>query len=68
MLLNLTGDEWKVMRASLSPAFTTGKLRNVVQAMNRTGPQFEKFIKQQLKVNLLIIVTFFILILNYETG
>ena len=31
MLTSLTGDKWKKMRAASSPAFTSGKLKNIVR-------------------------------------
>ena len=34
MLLNLSEEEWKVTRASLSPVFTSGKLKAVVKGIN----------------------------------
>ena len=44
MLTTLMGEEWKVMRAAVSPTFTTGKLKHLVGAINRAGPGFKTYI------------------------
>lgn len=49
MITSLEGEEWKVMRSALSPAFTTGKMRGVVGAMNAGGPQFSEFLLKELE-------------------
>lgn len=43
MLTGLTGEKWKAMRSAMSPAFTTGKLKRIVGAINRTGPGFKRY-------------------------
>ncbi|XP_077296613.1 uncharacterized protein LOC143918549 [Arctopsyche grandis] len=43
-LLFITGDEWKDMRATLSPAFTSSKLRNMISLVDETGKQIVDFI------------------------
>jgi cytochrome P450 len=35
MLVSMTGDKWKRMRAILSPVFTSGKLRAMIPMMNK---------------------------------
>ena len=40
MLTNLTGERWKNVRSVLSPAFTTGKLKDIMFIMNQAIDTF----------------------------
>ncbi|XP_077297741.1 cytochrome P450 9e2-like [Arctopsyche grandis] len=42
-LLFITGDEWKDMRATVSPAFTSSKLRKMMSLVDETGKQIVDF-------------------------
>ena len=51
MLTFLVGEEWKAMRAALSPSFTTGKLRGVVTTLDSTGLEFTEYLKKKIANN-----------------
>ena len=40
MLVFLEGESWKQMRAITSPAFTSGKLKNMTKLINAVGKDF----------------------------
>lgn len=40
MLPSLEGDEWKGVRASVSPTFTTGKIRRMMEYFNSVGKEW----------------------------
>ncbi len=46
MLTMLEGDQWKQMRHTLSPIFTSGKLKGMNPAMNKIADEFIGFLKQ----------------------
>ncbi|XP_059489584.1 cytochrome P450 9e2-like [Neocloeon triangulifer] len=46
-LLSLKGDEWRKMRHNLSPAFTSSKLRGMMDLMVQIGMQYSKFISSR---------------------
>jgi cytochrome P450 family 9 len=39
-LISLTGEDWRQMRATLSPAFTSSKMRNMYQLMAECAEKF----------------------------
>ncbi|KAJ0177501.1 hypothetical protein K1T71_007510 [Dendrolimus kikuchii] len=47
-LLVLKGEEWKAMRSTLSPAFTSSKIRLMVPLMVEVGEQMIKFLRQKI--------------------
>ena len=55
-LLMMEGDEWKGLRATLSPTFTTSKIRAMFSIFNESGNSLVKFLKnrdmdQELEIN-----------------
>ncbi|KAK7863019.1 hypothetical protein R5R35_010767 [Gryllus longicercus] len=48
-LLGLTGQEWRDMRATLSPAFTTSKMRNIFSLINLSAEQMVNYLKKTTK-------------------
>ncbi|KAK0096947.1 hypothetical protein PV326_003798 [Microctonus aethiopoides] len=46
-LFNIDGHRWKVLREKLTPAFTTGKLKQMVELMIECTEQFEKYLHEQ---------------------
>ncbi|XP_037042332.1 probable cytochrome P450 9f2 [Bradysia coprophila] len=48
-LFNLRGQKWRDMRATLSPAFTGSKMRQMFELMNLVGQQFANTITDQIK-------------------
>ncbi|KAL0841633.1 hypothetical protein ABMA28_015288 [Loxostege sticticalis] len=48
-LFSLKGDEWRDMRATLSPAFTSSKIRLMVPFMEEVGNQMIKCVKKQIQ-------------------
>ena len=46
MLTNKTGREWKDLRAAMSPAFTTGKIKKMFQFFNACGHQMATYLKE----------------------
>ena len=51
MLTSLSGEEWKAMRAALSPTFSPNKLKGLVQTLDSTGPEFTEYLKKQVAEN-----------------
>ncbi len=47
MLVNMTGDAWKSMRSSLSPAFTARRLRTAMDGVASCGPQFCNYLRDK---------------------
>ncbi|XP_057323983.1 cytochrome P450 6k1-like [Microplitis mediator] len=47
-LVSLEGHKWKVMRAKLTPIFTTGKLKLMVDLMIECANHFEKYLQNQI--------------------
>lgn len=47
-LVSLEGHKWKVMRAKLTPIFTTGKLKLMVDLMIECADHFEKYLQNQI--------------------
>merc|ERR550519_1326578 len=45
MMLQLKGDEWKQVRAMMSPVFTSGKLKLMFKHIQKVGSQLEEYIK-----------------------
>ncbi|KAK0168545.1 hypothetical protein PV327_002331 [Microctonus hyperodae] len=50
-LFNIDGHRWKVLRAKLTPAFTTGKLKQMVELMIECTEHFENYLRKQVKKN-----------------
>ncbi|CAG5032383.1 unnamed protein product [Parnassius apollo] len=48
-IFSLKGQEWKDMRSTLSPAFTSSKIRSMVTFMNEVGEQMLKSLKMKLQ-------------------
>ncbi|CAK1596650.1 unnamed protein product [Parnassius mnemosyne] len=48
-LFSLKGDEWKDMRSTLSPAFTSSKMRSMVPFMVEVGEQMIKSLKKEIQ-------------------
>jgi len=48
-LFNLRGQKWRDMRATLSPAFTGSKMRQMFELMNTVGQQVAVALTQQIK-------------------
>ncbi len=51
MLPHLLGEEWKGVRASVSPTFTTGKIRKMMDYFNSVGLEWVAEFKQKAKSN-----------------
>jgi len=49
MLFNLMGEEWKGVRTSLTPTFTSGKIRRMMENFNQVGNEWVKHFNQQLE-------------------
>jgi cytochrome P450 family 9 len=60
-LLNLKGDTWKQMRATLSPAFTSSKMRNMYHLIGECAENFAKCFegKGQVEVEMKDVLTRF---------
>ncbi|CAF4823385.1 unnamed protein product [Pieris macdunnoughi] len=50
-LFTLKGDEWKDMRSTLSPAFTSSKIRVMVPFMEEVGNQMMALLKKKIEAN-----------------
>ncbi|CAK1596642.1 unnamed protein product [Parnassius mnemosyne] len=48
-LISLKGEEWKDMRSTLSPAFTSSKMRLMVPFMVEVGEQMIKSLKKEIQ-------------------
>jgi len=48
MLMTLTGERWKGVRAKMSPTFTTGRIRRMFRAVNESGEKMCRFLEQEL--------------------
>ncbi|KAF5303272.1 hypothetical protein FQA39_LY10011 [Lamprigera yunnana] len=46
-LISLTGDKWRHMRATLSPSFTSSKMKFMFQSMSEYAENFVKFFEEQ---------------------
>ncbi|GLH10329.1 Cytochrome P450 9e2, partial [Gryllus bimaculatus] len=46
-LFSLKGQEWRDMRATLSPAFTSSKMRNIFKLIDLCGVQMADFLKRK---------------------
>lgn len=51
MLPSLEGDEWKGVRASVSPTFTTGKIRRMMEYFNSVGKEWVEEYNRKAKSN-----------------
>jgi len=51
MLTAMNGDEWKDLRNTLTPAFTTGKIRRMMESFNNVGREWAASLKGQAKAN-----------------
>lgn len=49
MLANLKGDEWKGVRSSISPTFTTGKIRRMMECFNKVGNDWMDYLNNDIK-------------------
>lgn len=43
----LKGEEWKAMRANITPAFTSGKMKAIYPLLEETGKNLVNFVKNQ---------------------
>ncbi|XP_034950386.1 cytochrome P450 6B5-like, partial [Chelonus insularis] len=43
-LINLTGHKWRILRSKLTPAFTSGKLKQMFPLMAESSEKFKKFV------------------------
>lgn len=50
-LFNLTGSEWKKMRLTLAPTFTSGKMKLMFYLMLQCSKQLKEFLKAQVEAN-----------------
>nr|UEN71145.1 cytochrome P450 4AV17 [Meteorus pulchricornis] len=50
-LFNLDGHRWKVLRSKQSPAFTSGKLRQMVDLIVECSHNFEKYLSEEVAIN-----------------
>lgn len=50
-LFNLTGKEWKKMRLTLTPTFTSGKMKMMFYLMLQCSKQLKEFLSEQVKAN-----------------
>lgn len=57
MLVNKEGKEWKDLRATMSPAFTSGKLRRMFPMFQESGNKFNDYIVQLSKQNTKLDIT-----------
>ncbi|XP_044009987.1 probable cytochrome P450 6a14 [Aphidius gifuensis] len=48
-LFNIDGPRWKFIRAKLTPIFTTGKLKHMIELMVECADHFEIYLSNQLK-------------------
>ncbi|ODM95111.1 Cytochrome P450 9e2 [Orchesella cincta] len=48
MLFSLLGDEWKGVRTSLTPTFTTGKIRRMMSSFNQVGHTWVKHFNKKI--------------------
>jgi len=46
---SLTGQKWKDMRSTLSPAFTSSKMRNMFVLITECGKQLGEFLEECIK-------------------
>lgn len=46
-LFALEGNKWRNLRAKLSPAFTSGKLKGMFQTLLDCSSQLDQFLKEQ---------------------
>lgn len=49
MLINFIGQEWKDMRSTLSPAFTSSKIKLMVPLMEEVGEQMIRALKTKIE-------------------
>lgn len=47
MVSTMEGQEWKSVRAVISPTFTTGKIRRMFEHFNKCGSQLVEFVKSK---------------------
>ena len=47
MLMNKSGDDWRSLRATLSPTFSTGKIKRIFPTFNECSLRLVDYIKQQ---------------------
>ncbi|CAL8086078.1 unnamed protein product [Orchesella dallaii] len=52
MLSVLEGEEWKHVRSSVSPIFTTGKIRRMMESFNSVGKEWIESFQEKAKANL----------------
>ncbi|CAL8086117.1 unnamed protein product [Orchesella dallaii] len=48
-LVSLLGDEWKGVRTAVSPTFTTGKIRRMMELFNRVSNEWVKHFNEEIK-------------------
>lgn len=46
MLVNLKGDRWKMARSKISPAFTSGKLKQMMPLIHKVGDDLNEHLKE----------------------
>ncbi|XP_075983945.1 cytochrome P450 6B5-like [Anticarsia gemmatalis] len=49
-LFNTYGDEWKVLRQNLTPMFTSAKMKNMFNLIQKCSQVFEKILDQEVKI------------------
>lgn len=49
ILMSLKGTEWKAMRSTLTPAFTSAKIKYMIEFMVEVGNSMVKFLKQEIQ-------------------
>lgn len=49
MLFSMEGEQWKGVRAKMSPTFTTGKIKRMFQMFNTSGGNLIKYMKTNMK-------------------
>lgn len=50
-LISLTGDKWREMRSTLSPAFTGSKIRLMFEMISECGDNLVKYFQQETRTN-----------------
>lgn len=56
-VINMKGEEWKNMRALISPAFTSGKMKSLYPLMQKCGEQLETCLLNKIEQNPIVEIT-----------
>jgi len=51
MLFNMVNQEWKDLRATMSPTFTTSKIKRMFGVFNESGEKMVNFLNQEIRKN-----------------